>query len=296
MNRDNLERYNKAKKGVLVSIIGNLFLAALKIIVGLLGRSFALITDGIHSLSDIGSSGVVLLGLTIAAKPKDKIHPYGHGKAESLAANSISVLLIIVAFLIAGKAIVSLMAGEALPQPALITLWVALISVIIKEVLYRYKIFLGRKLKSTSLVADAWHHRSDALSSIVVVLSIGCSALGPEGWRYLDRLAAVFVAGVIVFMAIKIYLKSTSELMDESVDKDVINLVKEKAKQVQGVKKIETLLVRKSGLDFLVDIHIEVSPELDVTSSHQIAKEVKNKVLDEIPQVKSILVHIEPHV
>jgi len=295
MNANNIRIYKEAKKGAWVGIIANIFLAALKIIVGILGRSFALITDGIHSSSDITSSLAVLFGLTIASKPKDKSHPYGHGRAESIAAISIAILLIIVAFLIAAEAIISLIKRESLPQPALITLWIAAISVLLKELLYQYKIRLGKNLKSTSLIADAWHHRSDALSSIAVILGIGGSILGGQRWHCLDRLAAIIVAGIIIFTGIRIYMKATPELMDESVDRDIMNLVKDKARQVKGVKKIETLLTRKAGLDFLVDIHIEVNPELDVTTSHNIAMNVKNKILDEMPQVKSVLVHVEPY-
>jgi len=295
MNANNIQIYKEAKKGAWVGIIANIFLAALKIIVGILGRSFALITDGIHSSSDITSSLAVLFGLTIASRPKDKSHPYGHGRAESIAAISIAILLIIVAFLIAAEAIISLIKRESLPQPALITLWIAAISVLLKELLYQYKIRLGKNLKSTSLIADAWHHRSDALSSIAVILGIGGSILGGQRWHCLDRLAAIIVSGIIIFTGIRIYMKATPELMDESVDRDIMNLVKDKARQVKGVKKIETLLTRKSGLDFLVDIHIEVNPELDVTTSHNIAMNVKNKILDEMPQVKSVLVHIEPY-
>ncbi len=295
MNTNNIRIYKEAKKGAWVGIIANIFLAALKIIVGILGRSFALITDGIHSSSDITSSLAVLFGLTIASKPKDKSHPYGHGRAESIAAISVAILLIIVAFLIAAEAIISLIKRESLPQPALITLWIAAISVLLKELLYQYKIRLGKNLKSTSLIADAWHHRSDALSSIAVILGIGGSILGGQRWHCLDRLAAIIVSGIIIFTGIRIYMKATPELMDESVDRDIMNLIKDKARQVKGVKKIETLLTRKSGLDFLVDIHIEVNPELDVTTSHNIAMNVKNKILDEMPQVKSVLVHVEPY-
>lgn len=290
-----MDKYKKAKKGALLGITGNLFLAALKIIVGITGRSFALIADGLHSASDTGSSGAVLIGLTIAEKPKDKKHPYGHGKAESLTSNSIAVALILLAFFMSVRSLAAFFTQEELVRPALITLWVALVSIIIKESLYRYKISLGTKLKSTSLVADAWHHRLDALSSIIVFLSIGASVWGPAGWQYLDKAAALFVSGMIIFIGVKIYRKSASELMDESCDNEIEKLAKKKALQIKGAKKVETIMVRKSGLDFLIDIHIEVASNLDVACSHQIAEKVEEKITKEIPQVRSVLVHIEPH-
>jgi cation diffusion facilitator family transporter len=295
MNITQSEKYNIAKKGAWVGIIGNFFLAGLKIITGVVGRSFALISDGVHSLSDITSSVAVLVGLTIASKPKDKAHPYGHGKAESVASITIAALLIIVAFMLIVKVIYSFLENEPIIEPAFITLWIALASVILKEILYRYKAKLGKNVKSTSLIADAWHHRSDALSSGVVLVGIAGSIFGGPGWQYLDKIAGFIVAGIIVWVGIKIYARASSELMDESVDKEVVKVVKEKAQRVKGVKRVETLLVRKSGLDFLVDIHIEVDPKLDVTTSHNIAESVECKILEEIPEVKSVIAHIEPY-
>ncbi|MCK5306550.1 MAG: cation transporter [Candidatus Omnitrophica bacterium] len=286
--------YNQAKKGAWIGVLGNLFLSLLKIGTGFFGRSMALITDGFHSLSDIASSLAVFFGLVIASKPKDESHPYGHGKAEPLVCLTISFLLIACAGVMFFKATVSLTRGEVTGLPAPATLWVVLFSILFKETMFRYKIQLAKKLKSTSLTADAWHHRSDALSSIVVAAAIGGSLLGGGSWQILDRIGAMIVAVMIIFVAVKIYLKAASELMDAPLDPKVVRQIEEAAGGVEGVKYIETLLTRKSGLDFLVDIHIEVDPELNVLESHAIASKVKRNILENLPAVKSVLVHVEP--
>lgn len=294
MKANNTQAYERAKKGTWVGIIGNFFLALLKIIIGIFGRSLALVADGIHSLLDITSSLAVLFGLIIASKPKDKRHPYGHGKAESLSSITIAILLVFLAFLMAWKSSL-LLFQRNIQEPLLITFWIALIAAVLKEGMYQYKVHLAKALKSTSLMADAWHHRSDAFTSLVVVFAIAAAIFGGDRWQFLDKIAAIIISIIIMYVGIKIYIKAISELMDESVDLEMAEFVKEKAKQVNKVKSIETLLVRKSGLDFLVDIHIEVDPEMNVGESHRIAAEVKNKIINEVPQVKSVLVHIEPH-
>ncbi|MCK4519242.1 MAG: cation transporter [Candidatus Omnitrophica bacterium] len=286
--------YSQAKKGAWVGVLGNLFLSLLKIGTGFFGRSMALIADGFHSLSDIGSSLAVFFGLVIASKPKDESHPYGHGKAEPIVCLTVSFLLIACAGVMFFKAAVSLARGEVTGLPAPATLWVVLFSILFKETMFRYKIQLAKKLKSTSLTADAWHHRSDALSSIVVAAAIGGSLLGGGSWQILDRIGAMIVAVMIIFVAVKIYLKAASELMDAPLDPKVVRQIEEAAGGVEGVKHIETLLARKSGLDFLVDIHIEVDPELNVLKSHAIASKVKRNILENLPAVKSVLVHVEP--
>lgn len=293
--KEDISSYNKAKKGAWVGIWGNFILGGVKIVVGFVGGSYALITDGIHSLSDITSSVAVLLGLVIASKPKDRRHPYGHGRAESIASLSIAVLLMAFAIFIIYESLVAIITSENLVEPSVVTLWVAVLAVALKEGMYQYKMRLGKKLKSTSLMADAWHHRSDAFSSIIVAISIALAIYGGRQLVVLDKLGAIAVALIIIYMAVEIYKKAAAELMDESVDADMFKKIKKSALGVSGVKKVETLLVRKSGLYFLVDIHIEVEPDMSVTDSHDIATSVKDRITRDVEEVKSVLVHVEPH-
>jgi cation diffusion facilitator family transporter len=292
-NSNNL--YALGRRGAWVGIIGNAFLSLIKILAGIIGKSYSLISDGLHSLSDITSSLAVLFGMIVAAKPKDKEHPYGHGKAESITSLTVAVMLVVFGLIIGYEVVSSYFKNSSFAEPAVYTLWIAIFSVMAKEGMYRYKINLGKKIKSTSLIADAWHHRSDAFSSAVVVIALVLTIYAGEKWAFMDRIGALVVAGMILYAGIKVYLKAASELMDESVDPEIKNKVKKLAATIEGVRYVETLLVRKAGLDFLVDIHIEVDANLSVLESHAIAKLVKNKILQNMLQVKSVLVHVEPY-
>ncbi len=294
-NKTSNNFYALGKRGAWVGIIGNVFLSFIKILAGILGKSYSLVSDGLHSLSDITSSLAVLFGMIVAAKPKDKRHPYGHGKAESITSLTMAVMLIIFGLMLGYKVIFSYFRSAIFIEPASYTLWIAVFSVVAKETMYRYKICLGKRIKSTSLIADAWHHRSDAFSSAVVVIALVLTIYGGERWAFMDRLGALIVSVMILYIGIKIYLRASSELMDESVDLEIKREVKKLASTIKEVKYIETLLVRKAGLDFLVDIHIEVDANLNVLESHGIAKLVKSKILQEMPRVKSVLVHVEPY-
>ena len=287
--------YALGRRGAWVGISGNASLALIKIIAGIAGKSYGLISDGLHSLSDITSSLAVLCGMVVGAKPKDKEHPYGHGKAESIASLSVAVMLIIFGLIIGYEVASSFFKARAFYLPAAYTIWVAALSIVAKELMYRYKVFLGRRINSTSLVADAWHHRSDAFSSVIVVISLGLTIYAGEKWAFMDRIGALAVAALVLYAGLKVYLKAVSELMDENVDPRITRRVKELAAKAAGVKNIETLLVRKAGLDFLVDIHIEVESGLNVPEAHAIAGQVKEKILRGLPRVKSVLVHVEPY-
>jgi cation diffusion facilitator family transporter len=287
--------YELGRRGAWVGIGGNIFLSLIKITAGIIGKSYSLISDGFHSLSDITSSLAVLGGMIIAQRPKDKRHPYGHGKAESIASLTVAVMLVFFGLIIGYEVISSCFKKTSFVEPALYTLWIAVLSVILKEVMYRYKIHLAKKIKSTSLEADAWHHRSDAFSSAVVVIALLFSIYAGEKWIFMDRLGALVVSVMILYAGLKIFTKAAAELMDECVDPQVHDRIRKLAKDVNSVKDIEKLLVRKAGLDFLVDIHIEVDPNLNVMESHEVASAVKNKILDKMAEVKSVLVHIEPY-
>ena len=292
-NANNL--YALGRRGAWVGIIGNAFLSLIKILAGIFGKSYSLISDGLHSLSDITSSLAILFGMIVAAKPKDKEHPYGHGKAESITSLTVAIMLIVFGLIIGYKVVSSYFKKSVFVEPSAYTLWIALFSVIAKEGMYRYKVKLGKRIKSTSLIADAWHHRSDALSSAVVVVALVLTIYAGEKWAFMDRVGALAVSVMILYAGVKVYLIAASELMDESVDPETEKEIKKIASTIKEIKYVETLLVRKAGLDFLVDMHIEVDANLSVLESHSIAKLVKNKILQEMPQVKSVLVHVEPY-
>lgn len=289
--------YERGKFGAWIGIISNTLLAGIKFTVGLLGRSTALMADAVHTFSDIISSVVVLIGMDIAAKPADKEHPYGHGRAESVAGAAVALLLVALAVGIGFKAvnaIANIQAGEHLP-PAKSALWVALLSFCIKEILFRYKIKLGKKIQSSSIVADAWHHRSDAFSSLIVVFGIGLSIVGGPQWRFLDNLAAVFVALIITWTGIELLGGSMRELMDRMPERDIIDQIRRSALSLDDVLGTEKITARKAGMDLLIDIHIEVDPLLTVKKSHGIAQEVRDRISRRVKNVKSVLVHIEPY-
>ncbi|MDI6641703.1 MAG: cation diffusion facilitator family transporter, partial [Elusimicrobiota bacterium] len=218
-----MNKYEKAKFVTIITIIGNILLTTIKFVVGLLGNSRALFVDGFETLSDVVTSVVVLYGLNSASKPVDIEHPYGHGKAESLAARTVAGLLILTAGWLCWSSIRVVTHHEIIRQPEKITLWVALFSVLVKEGMFQYKFRLGMKLNSSSLVADAWHHRSDALAAVIASIGIAISIVGGTKWHFFDHLAAVIIALMVMQVGVRIFRKTTSELMDEMPSSEIIN-------------------------------------------------------------------------
>jgi len=289
------DHYLSIQRVMWVSIIVDAVLSALKIVVGAVGQSTALLADGFHSLSDLISSLIVMIGFHVAFKPADASHPYGHGRAESMAGWMVAVLLFALGAGTAVKAIRGLTSSNPLAQPRHIALWVVILSIVVKEALFRYKIRLGRKIQSQSLIADAWHHRSDAISSVVALIGIAGAIIGGTKWRFLDQAAAIAVALIIIQVALKVFRESSGELMDTMPAGETIEQLKNLASNVNEVAGIEKVVARKSGLDLLIDIHIEVDPKMTVEKSHCIAQTVRDKIMQTMPNVKNVLVHIEPY-
>lgn len=286
--------YRQGAFGAWVGIGGNIFLALVKFAAGILGRSAAMVADGVHSLSDILSSAIVLAGMKVAQKSPDREHPYGHGKAESVAAQLVALFLVF----LGGMIFYSSFRGIARADytvPAGYVLAVAVLSIAIKEGLFRYKSRLARKLNSSSLLADAWHHRSDALSSAAVLAGVALAIFGGPRFHIADHLAAMAVAGIICYTGVKLLFQTSSELMDRAVDGEAAEEIGRLASEVPGVRRVEKLLVRKSGLEMMLDIHIEVDPDLTVSEGHRIAGRVKGELMERVPALKSVLVHVEPH-
>jgi cation diffusion facilitator family transporter len=270
----------------------NAMLTAIKFVAGITGHSHALVADAVESLADIFSSIVVWRALVVAAAPADDDHPYGHGKAEPLAAAMVSTMLLGAAGWIA------ITAAEEIRQPhqspAAFTLLVLLLVIVVKETLFRYVFKASTQVESTAVASDAWHHRSDAITSAAAAVGITVALLGGPRYAAADDWAALLAAGVIAFNGARLLRGALNELMDRSPSREFINRIREVAQAAPGVEGIEKCFVRKMGFQYFVDIHVEVEPEMTVKASHAIAHAVKGRICSELPAVYNVLVHIEP--
>jgi cation diffusion facilitator family transporter len=248
--------------------------------------------DAVESLGDVFSSLVVWRGLVVASEPADEDHPYGHGKAEPIAAALISLVLLLAAGWIAVQAVREV--GRPHSAPAAFTLVVLVMAMAVKEGLFHYVRRESVKVGSTAMHADAWHHRSDALTSLAAAVGISVSLVGGKGYELADDLAAIIAAALIAWNGLPLLRRALNELMDQSPSREVIEQIRQEASLVPGVAGIEKCLVRKMGYHYYVDMHVEVDPQMTVLHSHEIAHEVKDKVRKRIPSVQDVLVHIEP--
>lgn len=270
----------------------NALLAAGKILAGILGHSYALVADGIESSMDVFSSLIVWSGLRVAVKPADAKHPFGHGKAESIAALTVAVMLFGVAILIAAQSIREILTPHH--APAWFTLVVLLIVVVIKETLHRFAFKTGQRLRSVALKGDAWHHRSDALTSSAAFIGISIALLGGPGYESADDWAALAACAVITWNGQRLFREALDEVMDASVPADIVSLVKNIASEVEGVVDVEKCRIRKAGLHLAMDIHVVVNGDLTVRRGHSIAHLVKDRLLASELGINDVSVHIEP--
>lgn len=284
-------RYEEANKVTRQSIGWNVFLTLIKIIAGIFGKSNAMIADGLHSASDIISSVGVLLGNYISSTPVDKEHNYGHEKAETLVSFLLSILLIVVSGSIGIDAIKSLGNIDDIKIPTALPLVVAIISILIKEYQFRITIKIANKINSPALKADAWHHRSDALSSVAAFIGIGGAMLG---FKILDPIASVAVALFVAKVGIDILIGATNELMDVSIDAEQEKQIKNIAKNTEGVMNLGDIRSRKHGAMAYVDLVICVDGKLTVTEGHDIANQLEKEIIRDMEFVKGITVHVEP--
>lgn len=276
-----------------LSIIGNLLLAISKAIVGVLGNSYALIADAIESTTDVFSSLLVLIGLKYSSKPPDENHPYGHGRAEALITFLVVGFLVISATIIAYESILQIQ--EPHQAPKAFTLIFLGIIIIIKETFFQ---IVNRKAKltnSSSLKADAWHHRSDAITSVMAFIGISISLYLGKGYEAADDWAALFASAFIIYNAYLIFRPALGEIMDEHSHDEIVEKIKELALNVDGIIDTEKCLVRKTGMVYFVDLHIVVNGDISVREGHQLAHQLKSYLMNEIPEVADILMHVEPH-
>lgn len=282
----------EAIKASYLSILGNAFLAIAKGVTGIFGNSYALIADAIESTTDVFSSLLVLLGLKYSSRPPDENHPYGHGKAEPLMTFAVVGFLVVSATVIAIESIEHIRTPHKVPEPY--TLVVLAIIVIIKEVFYRVVSRKSDKTKSSALKADAWHHRSDAITSFMAFIGISIALFMGEGYETADDWAALFASGFILYNAYLILRPALGEVMDEHMYDDMIADIRTLTEAVPGVIETEKCYVRKTGMNFHVDLHIAVSANITVKKGHDIAHTVKNELLQKLPEIADVLIHVEP--
>jgi len=277
-----------AQAGLLINAV----LVLVKLFAGIVGHANALVADAVESSADIFSSMIVWMGLSIAARPADEDHPYGHGKAEPLAAAVVSLMLLGAAVGISVLAIREIRIPHHLPAP--FTLFVAAGVIIVKEILYRRVSRVGKDVGSTVVTADAWHHRADAISSLAAFVGISIALIGGRGWEAADDWAALVAALLVAVNGVRTLRPAISGLMDEAPDRSVKERVLEAACSVEGVRNVENLKVRRSGLGFYADVHVQADPSISLEDAHEIAAKVKYAILGAIPSVVGVLVHMEP--
>ena len=275
----------------------NVVLTVCKIVAGILGRSAAMVADGIHSLSDLMSDIVILIFVHLSSKERDCDHDFGHGKYETLATVIVSLILLVVgAELMAGgvKSIISIANGETVANPGWIALIAAVVSILAKEGIYQATMAVSRKVESQALVANAWHHRSDALSSIGSLLGIGGAMLLGNKWSMLDPIASCLISIAIIVIAVKMSIPCIKDLLEASLPEDVEQRIISLAKSVDGVNDIHELKTRKNGSSKIIDAHIVVDPEISITKAHDIATEVEQQLTKEFGPQTQISLHMEP--
>jgi cation diffusion facilitator family transporter len=288
----NTKRLQRGLRATFLGLTVNVVLAGSKLVAGLVGHSHALVADAVESFADVFSSLIVWRGLTVAAEPADEDHPYGHGKAEPISAAFVATLLILAALWIVTTAVREIIEPHLPPAP--FTLAVLIAVVLVKEGLFRFVLREGSAMDSSAVRSDAWHHRSDAITSAAAGIGITIALVGGDGFAAADDWAALVGAGVIAWNGWRLLRPALAELMDTAPRRELVERIRSIANSVGGVDAVEKCFVRKMGYQLYVDIHVEVDPQMTVLRSHEIAHEVKNRLKAEIPNVNDVLVHIEP--
>ena len=288
-----LSNEKKAINTIVFSIVGNCFLALIKGFAGFFGNSYALIADAIESTTDIFSSILVLFGLKYANKPADKNHPYGHGKIEPLITFLLVGFLVISATFIAHESIQNIRNPHALPEKW--TLIVLALIIAWKELSFRIVIQKSEETNSSSLKADAWHHRSDAITSVAAFIGISMALMLGKGYESADDWAALFASGFIFYNSYLIFRPALGEIMDEHFYDDLVEDIRRISLTVDGIIATEKCFIRKVGMIYHVDLHAKVNGSISVTDGHNLAHQLKDTLRAEIPQLGHVLIHIEPN-
>jgi cation diffusion facilitator family transporter len=283
------------RSGARVALVGmgaNVLLATAKILAGALGNSYVLIADGIESALDIAGSAIIWGGLKFAARPADETHPYGHGKAEPVAAIIVSLGVLAAALVIAVRSVHEIFQPHHAPAP--FTLAVLIVVVAVKELLFRIVDRLGRNAGSTAIQTDAWHHRTDAMTSVAAFIGISIALIGGPRWQSADAWAALFACVLIAANGWRLFYPALHEVLDTAPRGEIIERVRAAAEAVPGVLEIDKCFVRKMGLEYYVDLHVGVDERISVRAGHELAHEVKDAIKQTNPRIADVLVHIEP--
>jgi cation diffusion facilitator family transporter len=284
-----------SRTGARIALLGlviNVALASVKIVAGVVGHAYVLIADGIESALDVGGSIVIWGGLTVAARPPDRTHPYGHGKAEPIAALVVALCVLAAAIGLAVESVREILTPHHGPAP--FTLGVLVVVIVTKEILFRYVNRIGEDLESTAVQTDAWHHRSDALTSAAAFIGISVALVGGERWQSADDWAALFACAVIAANGIRLARPAFYEIMDTAPGGKIVRSIRAVASSVPGVVEVEKCHARKMGLDYYVDLHVGVDGNISVHEGHEIAHRVKATIQQSDSRIADVLVHIEP--
>jgi len=279
------------KTCIQVGLLTNIALTIFKLFAGIFGFSKAMIADGLHSLSDVLTTGIVYVGICIGVRPPDKEHPYGHGNAETIAASLVSLIILTMgafAGIFAGLAIIH----KQFKAPLMIALLAAVISIVVKEGLFRYTIKVGERSNNPAVIADAWHHRSDAYSSVAALIGIVGARIS---FLYLDPIAGLIVSGFIIKIALSLIRSNIGIIMDEKPSSIFINNIKAIAQETEGVKNIDNIKVHRRGSTFTIDTEIAVDGSLTVEEGHRIASQVRDELLKRIRYTRDVMVHVNPY-
>lgn len=280
-----------------VGSVVNLLLLVFKFVAGILGHSAAMLADAVHSLSDFVTDIIVIVFVRISSKPEDEGHDYGHGKYETLATAIIGLILLFVGFGILWNGATSIWdfwQGGELKEPGMLALWAALVSIVFKELLYQYTVLKGRRLNSQAVVANAWHHRSDALSSIGTAVGIGGAILLGEQWLILDPLAAVVVSLFIMKVAIQLLVPCVEELLEKSLPAEVEEKIKQEILSFPGVTSPHHLRTRRIGSSYAIEVHIRMDGQITLEEAHHTATAIENRLKSEFGSRTYINIHVEP--
>lgn len=281
-----------SRSPIYLGIAGNLALAIIKWLAGHFGQSYALIADAIESTTDVFSSLLVLLGIRYASRPPDHNHPYGHGRIEPIITFLIVCTLAGSAILIASESIQNIRRPHAAPESW--TLYILAAVIVLKEIFYRVAARNARRADSTAMLADAWHHRSDAITSLMAFVGISVALAGGEGYEIADDLAALLASGIILYSSYRILRPALGELMDEHRYDALVERIRQVAREVPGITATEKCHVRKAGTGYFVDLHAHVDGGITVQEGHTIAHVLKQKLMSEMPELMNVLIHVEP--
>ncbi|SET80582.1 cation diffusion facilitator family transporter [Natronincola peptidivorans] len=283
-------RYQEAKKVSIVGLVTNVFLTIIKAIIGIIAGSTALVADAFHSASDLFGTIILLQGLKIAHKPPDASHPYGHHRAETITSKILAIILIVTALGI-GYESYSILRQPVITPPEFKAIYIAGISILLKEWLYHYTVRVGKKIKSTAVIADAWHHRTDAFSSVAALIGITGAVLG---FPMMDPLAGLFVSILILKTGISIYKQAIMALMDTAPPKEVVEDIRVAAFEAKGIKEVQEIKMRQYGSKFIVDMKVCVNPTITVEEGHGAAARAKKNIMESSYDIQDVLIHVNP--